>query len=66
MQKQFDVLTIGDLCVDLIATGTTVVPEFGQKEKLVNDYALGIRLKAGLCLANPWKSVQESERSVAG
>ena len=40
MKKQFDVLTIGDLCVDLIVTGKAVVPEFGQKEKLVEDYAL--------------------------
>ena len=40
MQKQFDVLTIDDLCVDLIMTGATIVPKFGQKEKLVDDYAL--------------------------
>lgn len=40
MIKQIDVLTFGDLCADLIITGKDVVPEFGQKEKLVDDYSL--------------------------
>lgn len=40
MEKQIDVLTFGDLCVDMIITGNNVVPEFGQKEKLVEDYSL--------------------------
>jgi sugar/nucleoside kinase (ribokinase family) len=40
MEKQFDVLTFGDLCVDMILSGQDVVPEFGQKEKLVEDYFL--------------------------
>ena len=37
MSKKFDILTSLDVCVDLILTGD-VRPEFGQKEKLVNDY----------------------------
>lgn len=40
MEKQIDVLTFGDLCVDLILSGKDVVPEFGQKEKLIEDYSL--------------------------
>ncbi len=40
MKKEIDVLTFGDLCVDLIITGKDVVPEFGQKEKMVENYAL--------------------------
>lgn len=38
--KKYDVLTFGDLCVDLILRGGDVVPEFGQKEKLIGDYSL--------------------------
>ncbi|HHW48074.1 MAG TPA: carbohydrate kinase family protein [Clostridiaceae bacterium] len=40
MEKKYDILTFGDLCVDLIINGKDVVPEFGQKEKLVDDYSL--------------------------
>jgi sugar/nucleoside kinase (ribokinase family) len=39
-QPAYDVLTFGDLCVDLIITGEDVVPQFGQVEKLVDDYLL--------------------------
>ena len=38
--KQYDILTFGDMCVDLIVTGGDVVPQFGQFEKLVEDYEL--------------------------
>jgi sugar/nucleoside kinase (ribokinase family) len=38
--KHYDILTIGDLCVDLIVTGDDVVPQFGQVEKLVGNYDL--------------------------
>jgi sugar/nucleoside kinase (ribokinase family) len=38
--KQYDILTFGDLCVDLIVTGKDVVPQFGQFEKLVENYEL--------------------------
>ncbi len=38
--KLFDVLTFGDLCVDLIVSGGDVTPRFGQVEKLVEDYNL--------------------------
>jgi len=38
--KQYDILTFGDLCVDLIMTGGDIVPEFGQVEKLVGNYEL--------------------------
>ncbi len=36
----YDLITFGDLCVDLIMTGNDCVPEFGQVEKLVDDYAI--------------------------
>lgn len=39
-RKTYDILTFGDMCVDLILTGGDVVPEFGQVEKLVGDYEL--------------------------
>ncbi len=38
--KPYDVLTFGDLGVDLIITGADVTPEFGQVEKLVDNYTL--------------------------
>jgi len=38
--KQYDVLTIGDMCVDLVMTGDDVTPQFGQVEKLVGNYEL--------------------------
>ncbi len=38
--KKYDVLVFGDVCVDLILSGGDVVPEFGQKEKLIGDYSL--------------------------
>ncbi len=36
----YDVITFGDTCVDLIMTGQDVTPQFGQVEKLVEDYSL--------------------------
>ena len=36
----YDVVTFGDLCVDLILTGDDVTPQFGQVEKLVGDYVI--------------------------
>jgi sugar/nucleoside kinase (ribokinase family) len=38
--QTYDVITFGDLCVDLIMTGDDVVPQFGQVEKLVGDYVV--------------------------
>jgi sugar/nucleoside kinase (ribokinase family) len=39
-ERRYDIVTFGDLCVDLIMSGADVVPEFGQVEKLVEDYTL--------------------------
>lgn len=36
----WDVMVFGDLCVDLILSGGDVVPEFGQKEKMVQSYSV--------------------------
>lgn len=36
--RKYDVITFGDLCVDLIVSGDDVTPRFGQTEKLVDDY----------------------------
>jgi ribokinase len=36
----YDILTFGDLCVDIVMTGQDVTPQFGQVEKLVDDYTL--------------------------
>jgi sugar/nucleoside kinase (ribokinase family) len=38
--RPYDVITFGDMCVDLILSGGDVVPRFGQVEKLVADYTL--------------------------
>ena len=38
--RPYDVITFGDVCVDLIVSGADVVPRFGQVEKLVEDYVL--------------------------
>lgn len=40
VQKDIDVLTIADFCVDMILSGNDMVPEFGQKEKLIEDYTV--------------------------
>jgi len=37
---QYDILTIGDMCVDLIVYGNDLVPQFGQFEKIVDNYEL--------------------------
>lgn len=37
---EYDVITFGDTCVDLIVSGDDVVPRFGQVEQLVDDYQL--------------------------
>ena len=39
-ERRYDVITLGDMCVDLIVTGDDVVPRFGQVEKLVENYTL--------------------------
>lgn len=39
-ERRYDVITCGDMCVDLIVTGADVVPRFGQVEKLVDDYVV--------------------------
>lgn len=39
-QRPYDVLTFGDMCVDLVVSGGDVVPRFGQAEQLVERYDL--------------------------
>jgi sugar/nucleoside kinase (ribokinase family) len=38
--RKYDVITFGDLCVDLIMSGDDVTLQFGQVEKLVGDYVV--------------------------
>jgi sugar/nucleoside kinase (ribokinase family) len=38
--KPYDILTFGDMCVDLIVSGGDIVPRFGQAEQLVERYEL--------------------------
>jgi len=38
--RRYDVLTFGDLCVDLILQGGDIRPRFGQVEQIVGGYAL--------------------------
>jgi sugar/nucleoside kinase (ribokinase family) len=46
--RSYDVITIGDMCVDLIIAGNDVAPRFGQVEKLVDDYV--IELGGSCCI----------------
>jgi hypothetical protein len=73
-ERRYDVITCGDMCVDLIVTGSDVVPRFGQVEKLVDDYVVemgGSRCifacqpPAG-CAACPSISAWTSPATVAG
>jgi sugar/nucleoside kinase (ribokinase family) len=36
----YDIITFGDLCVDLILSGGDIMPRFGQVEQIVGDYTL--------------------------
>ncbi len=45
-----DVLTVADLCVDLVVTGD-VVPRFGQAEQLVDGYEMELGGSATICAA---------------
>ena len=47
MNKEYDVLTFGDVCVDMILSDKDIVPEFGQKEKIIADYDVQM---GGSCL----------------
>jgi sugar/nucleoside kinase (ribokinase family) len=38
--RPYDILTFGDMCVDLIVSGGDIVPRFGQAEQLVERYEL--------------------------
>ncbi|HEY5586383.1 MAG TPA: carbohydrate kinase family protein [Ruminiclostridium sp.] len=38
MQRKYDVITALDICVDFIVQCGNIEPEFGQKEKLIQDY----------------------------
>lgn len=40
MEKAYDIITFGDMCVDLLIRGGDIVPRFGQEEQLVGDYTL--------------------------
>lgn len=40
MSKKYDIVTAMDLCVDFLVQLGNVVPEFGQKEQLVEDYTI--------------------------
>jgi ribokinase len=46
--RAYDVITFGDMAVDLIVSGADVTPRFGQVEKLVEDY--GIEMGGSCCL----------------
>ena len=40
MQKEYDVITIFDICADLVMDLGATIPEFGRKEKIVSGYSL--------------------------
>lgn len=42
MAPPYDILTFGDTAIDLLLTGRDVTPQFGQVEKLIDDYAVDL------------------------
>ena len=40
VDQPYDIITFGDMCVDLLVSGGDIVPRFGQEEQLVDDYTL--------------------------
>jgi sugar/nucleoside kinase (ribokinase family) len=42
MRRAYDVIVALDTCIDLLMWGRDVRPEFGQKEKLVEDYSIAM------------------------
>ncbi len=48
--RRLDVLSVADLCVDLVLTGD-VTPRFGQAEQLVDDYLMELGGSATICAA---------------
>jgi ribokinase len=46
--KRYDVITFGDMCVDLIVSGGDIVPRFGQVEQLIGDYT--VEMGGSCCL----------------
>lgn len=40
--KKWDVMTFADFCADFILRGGDAVPEFGQKEKMVDSYSVNM------------------------
>jgi len=46
--KKYDVVTAFDFCVDFLMDLGTTEPEFGQKEKLVNNY--GLEMGGSACI----------------
>lgn len=42
MNKSFDVITFMDLCTDTLLYGSDIVPQFGQTEKLIENYSIGM------------------------
>jgi len=46
--KKYDVLTAFDICVDFLVDLGSTVPEFGQKEKLVDGY--GLEMGGSACI----------------
>ncbi len=48
MEKRFDVATVLDVCMDLLADLGNVTPEFGQKEQLIEDFHITLGGSAGI------------------
>jgi sugar/nucleoside kinase (ribokinase family) len=46
--KKYDITVIGDINVDLILSGEDIVPDFGQKEKIVDNAILELGGSSGI------------------
>jgi sugar/nucleoside kinase (ribokinase family) len=49
MVKDCDVLVVGDINVDLLLNGPNTIPEFGQREKLLDDATLTVGGSSAIC-----------------
>jgi sugar/nucleoside kinase (ribokinase family) len=49
MDTRYDVLVVGDINADLILNGQNTVPEFGQREKLLDDATLTVGGSSAIC-----------------
>ena len=64
--KTNDIVTISDVCADLLLFGDDIMPEFGQKEKLGSRYYLTMGGSCGIACKKFPKSRGNYSKQNAG